>query len=97
MREIEFVSYDGKFPNLCNGVLTIKVDGVLYSLKNCLMVNGFSHFDPYADDYRTYPWTLDTYNFKLAASEIKFTKEEVNYLEKLCNEHIPHGHCGGCN
>ena len=27
---IEFVSYTGKFPNLCSGVLTLSIDGVQY-------------------------------------------------------------------
>lgn len=97
MREIEFVGYDGKYPNLCCGVLTIKVDGVLYSLKDCLMVEGIFCTDPYSKQYKTYPWTLDTVDFKLCTREINFTKEEVEYLEKLCNEHIPKGHCGGCS
>ena len=32
MRKIEFVEYTGKYPNLCSGILTIKVDNVTYSL-----------------------------------------------------------------
>jgi len=24
---VEFVSYDGKYPNLCRGILTVKIDG----------------------------------------------------------------------
>lgn len=26
--KIEFVSYDGEYPNLCSGVFTVKLDGV---------------------------------------------------------------------
>ena len=27
MKHVEFVSYTGKFPNLCSGELTLKIDG----------------------------------------------------------------------
>ncbi len=26
-KQVEFVSYDGKWPNLCSGVLTLKING----------------------------------------------------------------------
>ena len=26
--EIEFVSYDGRYPNLCRGTLIMKIDGI---------------------------------------------------------------------
>lgn len=35
MRKIEFVEYTGKYPNLCSGILTIKVDNVPYSFDGC--------------------------------------------------------------
>lgn len=27
MKRVEFVEYTGRFPNLCNGVLTVRIDG----------------------------------------------------------------------
>lgn len=26
-RRVEFIEYDGKYPNLCHGVLTVRIDG----------------------------------------------------------------------
>lgn len=37
---VEFVSYDGKYPCLCFGTLTIKVDGITYLFKNTLISGG---------------------------------------------------------
>lgn len=28
MKDIKFISYSGKYPNLCRGVLTVSIDGV---------------------------------------------------------------------
>ena len=28
---IKFISYDGKYPNLCSGVLTVDINGQLYA------------------------------------------------------------------
>lgn len=29
---IEFISYDGEYPNLCSGLLLVRIDGVKYAL-----------------------------------------------------------------
>lgn len=29
-RHVKFISYTGKYPNLCSGVLTLEIDGVTY-------------------------------------------------------------------
>lgn len=30
-KHVEFVSYSGKYPNLCSGVLTLRIDGLTYA------------------------------------------------------------------
>lgn len=47
--------------------------------------------------HNKYPWILFFVCDDPFVHEIKFTKEELAYLEKLCNDHIPNGHCGGCS
>ena len=42
---VEFVSYNGKFPNLCRGTLVIKVNGEEISLENYLISGGQCWFD----------------------------------------------------
>lgn len=52
--KIEFISYTGKYPNLCSGVLTVKIDGKKYKFghetgdydfeKRCYKNNNFDDF-----------------------------------------------------
>lgn len=44
---IEFISYTGKYPNLCSGVFTVKIDGKTV---------GFGH------DSSSYNWRTSKYN-----------------------------------
>ena len=37
---VEFVSYDGKYPCLCMGTLTIKVDGKEYRFNHAMISGG---------------------------------------------------------
>lgn len=40
MRNINFISYDGKWPCLCLGTLVLEIDGVEHSLKGGLCSGG---------------------------------------------------------
>lgn len=42
---VEFVDYDGDYPNLCSGTLTIKIDGKERVLKRVLRSGGSVWFD----------------------------------------------------
>ena len=86
---IEFVSYNGKFPNLCRGTLVIKVNGEEISLENYLISGGrcwldkdwFSHIKKGVWGISKLPDDLEQY------------RDEI--LE-VVNENVEHGCCGGC-
>lgn len=42
---IKFISYDGAWPNLCRGTLTVEKDGKQYSMANVLISGGSVSFD----------------------------------------------------
>lgn len=87
---IEFVSYDGKYPCLCMGTLTIKVNGKLYYLNNAMCSGGHIGFDDdWNEEISSGPWSLDLNEY----SELLPYKEE---LTTLVNNNVRQGCCGGC-
>ena len=56
MKDIEFISYDGKYPNLCSGVLTLRVDGQIRQFDWCLISGGYC--DVYEDLCKIGEWDI---------------------------------------
>lgn len=91
---LEFISYDGKYPNLCSGRLTFKVDGKEYCIKYILSSGGCLYQDPEEGlTTKQGPWSIDTWNIEEEYPELL---PLVDDLAKMVNEHVPQGCCGGC-
>ena len=87
---VEFISYDGKYPNLCSGTLKLKVNNKLYAIRHVLVSGGCVNFSSYAEEEVSKgPWTVDLSQYK----ELEPYKEEI---VKLVNKHVRQGCCGGC-
>ena len=93
MPKIEFVSYDGCFPNLCSGELVLKIDGKEVNFgRHCLCSGGSCGFkNDFTDEYvNQAPYE----NIDLSKHpEYEPYKKEI--LE-VVNENVPWGCCGGC-
>lgn len=84
--KFEFVSYTGEWPNLCSGTMTFKVDGKEYKIERLESTGGLD------EDYEPYfgKWKIKKDNLP---EELKpFLKD----IEKLANDNIELGCCGGC-
>lgn len=87
---LEFVSYDGKWPNLCSGMLCFKLGGKLYVWENPLHSNGYVEYRGPGTNYTTVegPWV------------VTFPKDFPEFLRpavtEMVNENVEHGCCGGC-
>lgn len=85
---VSFVSYDGSWPCLCFGTLSLLIDGKLVKLEGCMHSGGYITFD---EDYTEYtaigPWEIT-----LPESLEKYRKE----IEEAVNSNVPWGCCGGC-
>lgn len=99
MRTVEFVSYDGEFPNLCTGTLTVRIDDkiVTFGYYNecdygCFWYSGgcvsFEGDECFIDQQ---PWKFDTLK--------EFPAELADCYEELCqlfHDNVEMGCCGGC-
>ncbi len=91
MSKIEFISYDGKYPTLCYGILVIKVDNKEYSLSNCMSSGGgCTHDENWEFDVQTGSWSI--HEDRLPEQIKKYRSE----IEKVVNANVRYGCCGGC-
>ena len=92
MREIEFISYDGAYPNLCRGTLVFVIGGERRTAKYCLSSGGSVWFDDDRSEHvESGPWNLDDND---AFSDMTLAEKER--LLVLIDEHVEQGCCGGC-
>lgn len=89
MTQIEFVSYDGDYPNLCAGTLVIKVEGVEFKLPHALASGGHVWFD---DDWNEHV-IQGLWRVKNLPEELEPFRKEIT---DLVNKNVEHGCCGGC-
>ena len=89
---IKFVSYDGRWPTLCFGTLTVEKDGKQYSMRHVLESGGSCGFNKgYSESYiKKGEWSIVETRLP---EELQDDVEELTYL---VNKNIPYGCCGGC-
>lgn len=90
-RHVEFVSYTGQYPCRCHGELTVKIDGKVVNLGDCLTSGGDVWFDDeFMEHVEEGGWII--YEEDIPEEYWKFRPE----IEDVVNENVPWGCCGGC-
>lgn len=86
--KLTFVSYNGKYPNLCRGDLVLAIDGKPIRFPSyCL--NSTGGICGNLDDTYDGPWEITDY-------PDDFPEELKAAAVELVNDNIPRGCCGGC-
>ena len=97
---VEFVEYTGKYPNLCRGVLTLRIDGIKYRFgwgDGC-------DFEPFWSTGGSCGF-LDNYiDASVTQGEWVIDEEDIpiqfrNYASEIYdvfNSNVDYGCCGGC-
>lgn len=106
---IEFVSYTGKWPNLCSGVLTLRIDGkeVSFGHKSGSydVVNDRFNDNNYDSFWGTGGciYNRGNWDFEIEKGEWEYygnLPEEyepyANQFMEVMNENVEWGCCGGC-
>ena len=89
---IKFISYDGKYPNLCSGKLVLEVDGKQYTFPEfCLRSGGSAYF---TNHYRNSHITHGEWSIKAWPDD--FPEELKDEAVCVVNANVKRGCCGGC-
>lgn len=85
---VEFVSYNGEYPNLCSGTLTVKIDGEKIEIPPWYISSGGCVTYNNGDfDIEYGAWKVD-----VPESLLEYQEE----IEQVMNENVQFGCCGGC-
>lgn len=86
--KVEFVSYNGRYPNLCSGILVLRIDGEEIAFDDALTSGGCVSFSDDWDEYIGYgPWVVNVpEKYRALADKIS----------ECVNENVEWGCCGGC-
>lgn len=99
---VKFISYTGKYPNLCSGVLTLEIDGRIIKFGDKYVdgtagyprfweSGGGCYFDSaWNDNVTDGKWQID---FNEIPDCFKKYAEEI---DETFNANVPYGCCGGC-
>ena len=89
--KVEFVSYNGKYPNLCRGTLILKLDEKEYEFpKYCLDSGGSVWFSDDRDAH------VEMGKWAIVEFPEGWPEEAKKLAIKCVNKNIECGCCGGC-
>lgn len=79
---------NGEYPNLCSGTLVLAVDGKKRAPSHALCSGGNAWFDKDRNSILAYgPWSVER------PEDLEPYQKEI---ERLVNDKVHHGCCGGC-
>ncbi|MEZ3438640.1 MAG: hypothetical protein K1W18_07150 [Oscillospiraceae bacterium] len=88
-QRVKFISYTGKYPNLCSGVLTLENDGNYEAFWSS--GGGCGFYNDYANAYvDSGAWEIDV---SALPEELRPFAAEI---DEVFNDNVPQGCCGGC-
>lgn len=89
MGDVKFVSYSGRYPNLCSGMLVIKIGSREYKIQR-LVSGGSVSFDEVGGEH------VDEGDWDVEEWPDDFPETLKKRALEVINESVDHGCCGGC-
>lgn len=100
---VKFVSYTGRYPNLCRGVLTLLIEGKEVRFGHNYMIYDSWKTDGNYDAFWSSGGGLDSnycaYKGEWEIDVEKLPEEYKKYateIDEIFNSEVPYGCCGGC-
>ena len=102
---VKFISYTGKYPNLCRGVLTLEIDGEEvrfghdFNRSDWKEDGNYSGFWSSGGSCACLDWESSIYRDEWQISEWDIPEQYRKYAEEIdevFNENVDYGCCGGC-
>ena len=97
---VKFVSYTGRYPNLCSGILTLEIDGEIVNFGYSFWREDQPKYEPFwSSGGHLMPnyegavqgeWKIDVN--RLPEQFRKYATE----IDEAFNDNVPWGCCGGC-
>ncbi len=101
-KNVKFISYNGKYPCLCSGVLTLEIEGKEYKFGHDYNYSWKTdgNFDSFwssggSNNYSNSYVNKDEWIINEEQLPEQF-KKYVKEIDEVFNENIPYGCCGGC-
>lgn len=99
---VKFISYTGKYPNLCRGDLTLEIDGekvIFGSMYDTSMRKrtGIRRIFWYSGGYIDHRYKAHQCEWQIDVSEIpEEYRQYASEIDETFNSNVPYGCCGGC-
>ena len=100
---VKFISYSGKYPCLCEGLLMLEICGKIYTFGNDYDNNIIGEYpifwmsggewgfnEDWNEEIKKCPWEIDIDDLP------KELQQYADEIEKVFNANVPYGCCGGC-
>lgn len=99
---VKFVSYTGKYPNLCSGTLTLEIDGIKYTFGRAYKTPK-PDFDSFwysggcvrADKNWNFDVEQNEWEIDVKSIPEQFQKYAAE-IDEVFNDNVMYGCCGGC-
>ena len=100
-KHVKFISYTGKYPNLCSGILTLEIDGKKVQFGYKYPMDRHPELrEPFWESGGSTNWhtnLVTTGEWKINADELPDEyKKYATEIDYIFNKNVKHGCCGGC-
>ena len=99
---IEFVKYTGRYPNLCSGTLTLKINNKLITFGNeydrdAKLITDYKSFWRTGGEINWHTGYCNRSKWIIDKEDLPDCyKEYYKEFDKVFNDNVEHGCCGGC-